>query len=213
MSHSPGARKKRSRSDAEGPIDINELQTYLSSQEANVRATASDMVNKELAAHAEIAKGLDEKAAALDDYTAALDSGFVRELRKALMACYRFGVRLEVWVNTFTPPLSVGGNAGVSAEVQEGIYQNIHQLTAGCGDALSRMLAYEKEHAMMKTKCTDEAIWERYKATLQDSQLHECTKAALQLRQDIMMMGNCISNNISHLRSDVASDGKLATMY
>ena len=70
----------------------------------------------------------------------------------------------------FTPPLSAGGNAGVSAEVQDGIYQIIHALTAGCNEALQRNLAYEKEHALMRTKCSDKAVWERYEAALETSQ-------------------------------------------
>ena len=66
-------------------------------------------------------------------------------------------------MNTFAPPLSTGGNVGVSAEVQEGIFSIIHVLTAGCGEAMQRMLAYEKEHAVMRIKCSDETIWLRYK--------------------------------------------------
>ena len=31
------------------------------------------------------------------------------------------------------------------------------------------MLAFEKEHAVMRTKCTDDAVWERYKPVLEDS--------------------------------------------
>jgi hypothetical protein len=67
-------------------------------------------------------------------------------------------VCLESWLNTYQPPLSAGGNVGVSAEVQDGIYQNVHAMTVGSSDALHRMLAFEKEHAQMRTKCTDEAV-------------------------------------------------------
>ena len=28
------------------------------------------------------------------------------------------------------------------------------------------MLAFEKEHAVMRTKCTDDKVWERYKPVL-----------------------------------------------
>ena len=31
------------------------------------------------------------------------------------------------------------------------------------------MLAFEKEHAVMRTKCTDDAVWERYKPVLEDN--------------------------------------------
>ena len=47
--------------------------------------------------------------------------------------------------------------------MQEALYGNVHSLTLGCGEALHRMLAFEKEHAVMRTKCTDDAVWERYK--------------------------------------------------
>ena len=96
-------------------------------------------------------------------YTAALETGLVQEVRTEMRACFSVGVRLEAWVNTFAPPLSAGGNVGVSAEVQEGIFSIIHVLTAGCGEAMQRMLAYEKEHAVMRIKCSDETIWLRYK--------------------------------------------------
>ena len=88
------------------------------------------------------------------------------EVRKEPTACYRLGGRLESWLNTYQPPLSAGGNVGVSAEVQEGIFQNVHTMTVGSGDALHRMLAFEKEHAQMRTKCTDEAVSSRLPPTL-----------------------------------------------
>ena len=34
---------------------------------------------------------------------------------------------------------------------------------------LAGMLAFEKEHAVMRTKCTDDAVWERYKPVLEDN--------------------------------------------
>ena len=40
-----------------------------------------------------------------------------QECRAELTACFRVGVRLESWLNTYTPPLASGGNVGVSGEV------------------------------------------------------------------------------------------------
>ena len=53
----------------------------------------------------------------------------------------------------------------MSAEVQKGIFSNVHALTQGCGEALHRMLAFEKEHAVMRTKCTDDAAAHHYQQT------------------------------------------------
>uniref|UniRef100_A0A7S4M9Q5 Uncharacterized protein n=1 Tax=Prymnesium polylepis TaxID=72548 RepID=A0A7S4M9Q5_9EUKA len=121
---------------------------------------------------------------------------------------------MEAWVNTFTPPLSAGGNVGVSAEVQEGIFSIIHALTAGCGEAMQRMLAYEKEHAVMRTKCTDEAIWLRYKSALESAQLHDLRKACTQMYGDLLMIGNSICSNLPHLRADIKDESKnIVSMY
>ena len=85
----------------------------------------------------------------------ALDGGFVKDVREQQRKLYRMGVKLEAWINTFTPPLAAGGNLGVSGEVQDGIYSNIHSLSSGCGEALHRMLGFEKEYAVQQSKCSE----------------------------------------------------------
>ena len=130
---------------------------------------------------------------------------------------------------------------GVSAEVQEGIFSNVHALTQGCGEALHRMLAFEKEHAVMRTKCTDDTVWLRYKAVLEDNQFHDLCKSMMQLNSDLLMVrttkehpgwlawshsrrrrharaplrqiGNIICNNLSHLRADIKEDRVATAMY
>jgi len=169
MSTSGERKKQRVRSEEDGgdtlaDKDLNELREYLKKEETALRAQAKSTLNKELIERIERCKALVEKTVAQPGFSAALETGVVGEVRRELTACYRLGVRLESWLNTYQPPLSAGGNVGVSAEVQEGIFQNVHTMTVGSGDALHRMLAFEKEHAQMRTKCTDEAVWARYKA-------------------------------------------------
>lgn len=145
------AARKRGRGDS-GELDVAELNCFLRSEEGVLRAAANRIINADLIERVEVIKALESKLEAVTSYSEALENGLVSDVRKELSACYRVGVRLEAWVNTFTPPLSAGGNVGVSAEVQEGIFSIIHALTAGCGEATQRMLAYEKEHAVMRTK-------------------------------------------------------------
>ena len=97
--------------------------------------------------------------------------------------------------------------------MQDGIYQNVHSLTQGCGEALHRMLAFEKEHAVMRTKCTDDEVWNRYKAVLEDNQMHDLCKSVMQLHSDLLMIGNSICNNLSHLRADIKEDRAAVAMY
>ena len=132
------------------------------------------------------------------------------QLRTQLMATYRMGVRLEAWMNSYTPPLASGGNVGVSGEVQDGIYSNIHSLSSGCGEALHRMLGFEKEYAVQQSKCS-ETTWKRYKETLEASMLHDLSKTTLQMYADLLNVANSISNNLSHLRTAV--DAPVVAMY
>jgi hypothetical protein len=138
--------------------DLHELRAYLQREEMALRADAKQTLNHELIDLIEQCKELAERVVAQDSFSAALESDVVRQVRKQLSACYRLGVRLESWLNTYLPPLSAGGNVGVSAEVQDGIFQNVHAMTIGSCDALHRMLAFEKEHVQMRTKCTDDAV-------------------------------------------------------
>lgn len=138
--------------------DLHGLRIYLQREEVALRAEAKQTLNHELIDLIEACKNLVEKTVAQESFSAALKAGVVKQVREQLRACYRLGVRLESWLITYQPPLSAGGNVGVSAEVQEGIYQNVHTMTVGSSDALHRMLAFEREHAQMRTKCTDEAV-------------------------------------------------------
>lgn len=132
------------------------------------------------------------------------------QLRRELMSTYRMGIKLEAWMNSYTPPLASGGNVGVSGEVQDGMFSNIHALSSGCSEALHRMLGFEKEFAVQRTKCT-EAAWARYKATLEASMLHDLSKTTLQMHADLLNVANSISNNHSHLRTAV--DAPMVAMY
>jgi hypothetical protein len=138
--------------------DLHELRIYLQQEEAVIRAEAKQVLNQELIERIEACKSLIEETMRQDSFNAALEAGIVSRVRKQLSACHWLGVRLESWLNTYQPPLSAGGNIGVSAEVQDGMFQNMHILTVGSNDALHRMLSFEKEHALMRTKCTDEAV-------------------------------------------------------
>jgi len=173
---------------------------------------SSQLLNKDLVSCIEATKALEARTTSQPDFTTAITSGLVAEVRKEMMTCYRLGVRLESYVDTFAPPLAAGGTAGVSAEVQEAIASHIRALTTGCADGLSRMLAFEKEHAIMRTKCTDDDVWKRYCSVLQDNQLHDLTKALLQTHSDLLMVGNTICNNLQHLRSDCA-DTEMNSYY
>jgi len=218
---SPSSRKRGRQTSSENfpdddaaDLEVTNLKQFLRKEEASIRSLANDVVNKDLMERVESIRALEVKVQAVASYGEALEGGLVTEVRQECSACYRIGVRLEAWVNTFTPPLSAGGNVGVSAEVQEGIFSIIHALTAGCGEAMQRMLAYEKEHAVMRTKCTDESIWLRYKATLESAQLHDLRKACTQMYGDLLMIGNSICSNLTHLRADIKDESKaIASMY
>jgi len=207
-------RRKRERgAESADELDVSALRTFLRKEESDIRVAVNELVNRDLMERINATKALEAKVGAEVSYTAALETGLVQEVRTEMRACFSVGVRLEAWVNTFAPPLSAGGNVGVSAEVQEGIFSIIHALTAGCGEAMQRMLAYEKEHAVMRTKCSDETIWLRYKSALESAQLHDLRKATIQMYGDLLMISNSICSNLSHLRADLKEEMKLSSMY
>ena len=165
------------------PLDeksIANLTTFLAKEETVLHRRAKEILNETLVTHTEAFSSLEARLDDYPTYQAALDDGFVTDVRQQLSKTYRMGVKLEAWVNSFTPPLASGGNTGVSGEVQDGIYGNIHGLTMGCSEALHRMLAFEKEYAIQRTKVTDDAVWERYRATLETNMLHDVTRGVLQ---------------------------------
>ena len=134
---------KRGRDDKEEVVEVGELKDFLKDEEKKLRDSSKEVLNKELIERIEAAKALEARVRGIDSFAKALESGVVQDCRRELTASFRVAVRLESWLNTYTPPLSSGGNVGVSAEVQEGIYANVHSLTLGCGEALHRMLAFE----------------------------------------------------------------------
>ena len=201
--------QKRAREDADD-VDVTELKDYLKGEEAKLRDGSKEVLNQELIRRIKAVKALDARVTAQTSYAAGLESGVAQECRAELTACFRVGVRLESWLNTYTPPLASGGNVGVSGEVQEALYGNVHSVTLGCGEALHRMLAFEKEHAVMRTKCTDDKVWERYKPVLEDNQLHDLCKSVMQLHSDLLMIGNSICNNLHHIN---IKEDKAVAMY
>jgi hypothetical protein len=210
-----GASRKRGRAErGDTPLDITNLSKFIKEEEGVLRANAKAILNETLITRAEAAARLEERLDDISSYQEALDCGFVAELRQELMRSYRMGVKLETWCNSYTPPLASGGNAGVSGEVQDGIYANIHGLTAGCSSALLSILAFEKEYAVQRTKCTDEAVWSRYKTTLEANMLHDVSKTTLQMHADLLNVANSITNNLQHLKTHDHTESKmLSAMY
>lgn len=129
-------------------------------ERASLPTVPQEILDGDLIAHATAAAALDARVSAFASYQEALDDGFVADLQKQLMAVFRMGgprrtfprprrpssirsraraaspagVKLESWLNTYTPPLASGGNVGVSGEVQDGVYAHIHGLSAGCSE-------------------------------------------------------------------------------
>lgn len=209
MASSPRKRQK-SEPKAKEPPNVDKLLVFLTKEEDVIREAAKDILNKDLIEHTESVSKLDRQAAELESFQQAIDSGFVKQLRAQLTSTYRMGIKLEAWVNSYTPPLASGGNVGISGEVQDGMFGNIHALSTGCSDALHRMLGFEKEYAVQRSKCTEET-WKRYQVTLEASMLHDLSKTTLQLHADLLNVANSISNNLSHLR--IGTDAPIAAMY
>ena len=64
----------------------------------------------------------------------------------------------------------------------------------------------------MRTKCTDDAVWERYKGVLEDNQMHDLCKSIMSLCSVLLMVGNSICSNLMHLRTDIKEES-VSTMY
>ena len=74
------------------------------------------------------------------------------------------------------------------------------------------MLAFEKEFAVQRTKCTDDQVWERYRTTLESNMMHDISKSILGAHSDLLNTANSVANNLCHLKP--AADEKLiAAMY
>jgi hypothetical protein len=165
-----------------------ELCKHLQQEEKRLRAdTFRTILNVELIQRSKDAKALVAEAQQVESHAEAMRNGLNTKVQTALHGTHHMSVQLTTWLGTFTPPLSVGGNAGVSAEVQDGIYANISSLVQTCSEGLHRMLAFEKERATMNLRCLEEkggtpeerqAIWKRYEQALEENQLHELRKVA-----------------------------------
>lgn len=195
------------------PPDTTDLKKFLSAEEGHLRSQAKDLLNKKLIAQAETITALEERLGEVETYQEALDSGLVTELQRALRETFRMSTKLEAWLNTFTPPLASGGNVAVSGEVQDGIFANVHGLSATCSSALHAQLAFEKEYAVNRSKITDEPTWERFKAVLELNMLHDAMKTVMQVHADLLNAANSIVNNLSHLNSQREEMKMLAHMY
>jgi len=190
-----------------------ELCKHLRAEEKALRTdTFTKILNGELIQRSKEAKGLVAEVHDVESHAAAMESGLVKKVLAALHTTHRMSVQLTTWLGTFTPPLAAGGNTGVSAEVQDGMYQNIQQLVQTCSDGLHRMLAFEKERAMMRLKCLEEdkgssaqqreAVWKRYEDALEENQLHELRKTCLTLHADLLCVAHTLQNNAEHLSTD-----------
>jgi len=214
---SPKPRGKRGRdydaagSSAELP-DVTALRTYVDKEDEQIRAKAKALLNSQLITQTEAMAALEARLEPIETYEEALGSGIVSELRTELRKNFKLGNQLETWLNTYVPPLASGGNTGISAEVQDGIYQHVHALSAGTADALHRMLAFEKEYCVQRTKVTDEVTWQRYKSVLESNMLFDLTRTAMQVHGDLLNMASTILSNLQHLKT---GDGEklIATMY
>mmetsp|Transcript_27960 Transcript_27960/g.71441 ORF Transcript_27960/g.71441 Transcript_27960/m.71441 type:complete len:110 (+) Transcript_27960:562-891(+) len=73
-----------------------------------------------------------------------------------------------------------------------------------CTSSLSqhRMLAFEKEYCTQRTKCSDEAVWFRYKNTLEANMLHDLTKTCMTIHSDLLNVASTIINNMQHLKTN-----------
>ena len=184
-----------------------QLKAFLKKEEAEIRHdTVHRILKTDIIARIKVAKGLSKEAYGLKDYQEALDSGFVDRVRGELNDCYRLGVNLESWLNTYQPPLSAGGTAAISSDVQDGIFGHIHTFANESSDAIVRMLAYEKDRALMRTKVTDEEVWKRYEAAMVENQLHDLRRTCLALATNLVTMSAVLVNNVSHLTSHKKSD-------
>ncbi|KAJ1622703.1 hypothetical protein T492DRAFT_1060604 [Pavlovales sp. CCMP2436] len=169
------------------------------------------ILNGELVQRSQDAKDLVAEVQALTTHAEAIRSGLTKKVTAALHAVHLMSSQLTTWLGTFTPPLSSGGNAGVSAEIQDGMYAQCSQLVQTCSDGLHRMLAFEKERAHMQLRCLEEkggtaeermSIWTRYEEALNENQLHELRKTCLNLRADLLSCMHTLKNNGEHLSTE-----------
>lgn len=183
--------------------DLPKLLSFLGKEETKSREQAKGLLNNGLIDQAQAYASLEERLDSYSTYAEALEAGFVKEVRDTHRATYRMGVKLEAWINTFTPPLAAGGNAGVSGEVQDGIFSHVHSLVSCCTEAIHRALAFEKEYVTQRVKCDKpehEPTWARFESVIDANMLHDLTKSIVAARNDILTIANSVANNLSHLK-------------
>ena len=106
---SGGVRNKRSRQENGDDAgvkeeDVSDLRAFLKEEEAEIRAESRTLLNRELIARIESCKSLCDKANEHQSFPEALSSGLVAAVRQELSSCFRLGVRLESFINTYQPP-------------------------------------------------------------------------------------------------------------
>ena len=84
--------------------DVSDLRAFLKEEEAEIRAESRTLLNRELIARIESCKSLCDKANEHQSFPEALSSGLVAAVRQELSSCFRLGVRLESFINTYQPP-------------------------------------------------------------------------------------------------------------
>merc|ERR1711865_522047 len=207
MGQLPGAmsdkKRKRDKAGKDAGIqetDLVKLKDFMAEEETKLRTDVIDRIlNDEILVRITACKTLSERSYTFKSYAEMREADFVTEVRAELQECFRLASTLEGWLNTSQPPLSCGGSAAVSSEVQDGIFGSMHSLSAECTESLMRMFALEKDRALMKTKLTDEETWLRYEVSLDNNQMHDVRKTTMNVNANIMSVANVIANNISHL--------------
>jgi len=97
--------------------------------------------------------------------------------------------------------------------VQDGIFSHIHNFANEASDAIIRMLAYEKDRALMRTKVTDDEVWKRYEASMVENQMHDLRRTCLTLATNLLTMTNVLVNNMAHLTNHKKADSGNISMY
>jgi hypothetical protein len=48
---------------------------------------------------------------------------------------------------------------------------------------------------------------------LEDNQMHDVCKAAMEMQSELMLIGNSLLNNLAHLRADLKEEKLITAMY
>eukprot|EP00656_Telonema_subtile_P032514 TRINITY_DN3572_c0_g1_i2.p1 TRINITY_DN3572_c0_g1~~TRINITY_DN3572_c0_g1_i2.p1 ORF type:complete len:229 (-),score=78.59 TRINITY_DN3572_c0_g1_i2:128-814(-) len=194
--------KKKRKAEQDQSDNLKKLKDFVTEKELKIREeTFSTILNDKLLISITACQALADKAYTFKSYAEMRDAGFIVEVRDELQESFRIATKLEAWLNTYQPPLSCGGSAAVSSEVQDGIFGSMHSLSSECSEALMRMFALEKDRAVMREKMSDEEVWLRYECYLDSNQMHDVRKTTQGMASNMMSVSNVIANNFSHLTS------------